>query len=233
MSLRRTLGRVPFARSAWHLARELKNVVAYGAARARADFEQEFAGARDPWSFETDPVAGHHRFNRELALLEAVRGGRRFTRALEVGCAEGMFTQRLAPLCGELLAVDISPVALARARARGAWGSHVRFANWDLRADPVPGRFELVVVEGVLDCFCQPWALRAARDALVTALVPGGYLLAGNPRGTSIIEDAWWGRYLRRGGKWIDAYLAEHPCLSAESSAREPTYVDTLFRKRA
>ncbi len=220
MSLRRTLGRVPFARNAWHLARELKNVVAYGAARARADFEQEFAGARDPWSFETDPVAGHHRFNRELALLEAVRGGRRFTRALEVGCAEGMFTQRLAPLCGELLAVDISPVALARARARGAWGSHVRFANWDLRADPVPGRFELVVVEGVLDCFCQPWALRAARDALVTALVPGGYLLAGNPRGTSIIEDAWWGRYLRRGGKWIDAYLAEHPCLSVESSAR-------------
>ena len=112
MSLRRTLGRVPFARNAWHLARELKNVVAYGAARARADFEQEFAGARDPWSFETDPVAGHHRFNRELALLEAVRGGRRFTRALEVGCAEGMFTERLAPLCGELLAVDISPVAL-------------------------------------------------------------------------------------------------------------------------
>ena len=67
----------------------------------------------------------------------------------------------------------------------------------------------------------------------MTALVPGGYLLAGNPRGTSIIEDAWWGRYLRRGGKWIDAYLAEHPCLSVESSAREPTYVDTLFRKRA
>ena len=232
MSLRRTLGRVPFARSAWHLAGELKDLVVYTSTRARADYEQEFAGSRDPWSFETDPVAGRDRFNREQAMLNAVRGGRRFTRALEVGCAEGMFTERLAPLCEELLAVDISPVALARARARCAWGSPVRFADWDLRADPVPGAFDLVVVEGVLDCFCQPWAFRAARDKLVAALVPGGYLLAGNPRNTTITEGAWWGRYLIRGGKWIDACLSEHPRLSVESTSWEPTYVDTLFRKR-
>jgi SAM-dependent methyltransferase len=233
VSLRRTLGRVPFARSTWHLAGELKDLVVYTAARARADYGQEFARTRDPWGFETNPVAGRDRFDRELAMLNAVRGGRRFTRALEVGCAEGMFTERLAPLCEELLAVDISPVALARARARCAWGSHVRFADWDLRADPVPGAFDLVVVEGVLDYFCQPWAFRAARDKMVAGLVPGGHLLAGNPRHAEVTEGAWWGRHLIRGGKWIDACLSEHPHLSVESTAWEPTYVDTLFRKMA
>ena len=90
----------------------------------------------------------------------------------------------------------------------------------------------IVVVEGVLDCFCQPWAFRAARDKLVASLVPGGYLLAGNPRNTTITEGAWWGRYLIRGGKWIDACLSEHPRLSVEYTSWEPTYVDTLFRKR-
>jgi SAM-dependent methyltransferase len=231
VTLRRSLARVPFARSTWHLARELKNVALYTAARARAEFEQEFAGAIDPWSFETDTVAGRDRFNRELAMLDAVRGGSRFRRALEVGCAEGMFTELLAPRCEELLAVDMLPVALARARARCGSDPHVRFAEWDLRTDPIPGAFDLVVVEAVLDCLCQPWAFRAARDKLVAALAPGGYLLAGNPRNPGVTEGAWWGRHLIRGGKWIDASLAKHRQLSVESTAWEPTYVDTLFRK--
>jgi SAM-dependent methyltransferase len=229
--LRRTLGRVPFARSTWHLARELKEAVLYTAARAREDYEQEFSRARDPWRFETDPVAGRDRFNRELAMLEAARGTKLFTRALEVGCAEGAFTELLASRCAELLAVDISPLALERARGRRAWSSAVRFAEWDLRTDPLPGAFDLVVVEGVLDCFCQPWAFRAARDKLVGALVPGGHLLAGNPRHTEVSEGAWWGRHLIRGGKWIDASLSGHPLLRVESTAPGPTYVDTLFRK--
>lgn len=233
MSLRRSLGRVPFARSTWHLARELKHLALYTAARARADYEGEFARGNDPWSFETDPVAGRDRFNRELAMLDAVRGGAPFRRALEIGCAEGGFTELLASRCEELLAVDLLPVALARASARCAWGSHVRFAEWDLRTDPVPGAFDLVVVEGVLDCLCQPWAFRAARDKLVAALVPGGHLLAGNPRDTGVSEGAWWGRRLIRGGKWIDTRISEHPDLSVESTAWHPTYADTLFRKMA
>ncbi|HEV2054414.1 MAG TPA: SAM-dependent methyltransferase [Methylomirabilota bacterium] len=231
MSLRRALGRVPFARSTWHLARELERLVLYSAARARADDEQEFARTRDPWAFETDPVAGRDRFNRELVMLDAVARGVRFSRALEIGCAEGMFTEALAPRCDQLLAVDISHVALERARARCAWGSHVRFAEWDLRTDPLPGSFDLVVFEGVLDCFCQPWVFRAARDKVVSALVPGGHLLAGNPRQTGVTEGAWWGRFLVRGGKWIDAALSEHPELSVVSRVWEPGYVDTLFRK--
>jgi SAM-dependent methyltransferase len=231
MSLRRTLGRVPLLRSTWHLTRELQPLVFYGAARARADYEREFAHARDPWAFETDPVAGRDRFNRELAMVDAVARGGRFSRALEIGCAEGMFTEGFASRCDQLLAVDISPVALERARERCAWGSHVRFAEWDLRTDPLPGSFDLVVVEGVLDCFCQPWVFRAARDKIVSALVPGGYLLAGHPRQAGVTESAWWGRVLVRGGKWIDAALSEHSELSVVSRVWEPRYVDTLFRK--
>jgi SAM-dependent methyltransferase len=231
VSLRQILRRVPFARSTWQLARELRPLLFHDAARARADYEEEFARTRDPWAFETDPVAGRDRFACELAMLDAVRGDRPFTRAFEVGCAEGMFTELLAARCEGLVAVDISPIALARARDRCAWGSHVQFSEWDLRTDAAADPFDLVVIEGVLDCFSQPWAFRAAREKLVTALVPGGYLLAGSPRSTEVVESAWWGRHLIRGGKWIGAGLSEHPRLKVVSSAWEPTYVDTLFRK--
>lgn len=231
MGLRQTLGGIPLARSAWHLARELRSVVCYGAAQARAEYEREFARARDPWAFETDPVAGRDRFNRELAMLDAIRHQHRFPRALEIGCAEGMFTELLAPRCEHLLAVDNSAIALARARERCAWGSHVRFAKWELGVDPMPGVFDLVIVEGVLDSFCRPWTFRAVRDTLVAALPAGGYLLAGNPRHVDVVEGAWWGRHLIRGGTWIDTSLADHPQLSIVATARQPSYVDTLFRK--
>ena len=219
------------ARSAWHLAREVKPLLLDSPARARAEYEAEFARARDPWRFETDPVAGRDRFARELAMLDAARGPARFARALEIGCAEGAFTELLEPRCESLLGVDVSPIALGRARARRPWSPGVRFEEWDLGLDPMPARFDLIVAEGVLDCFCRPRRLRAACEKIVAALQPGGYLLAGNPRQSEVSETAWWGRWLIRGGKWIDVCLASHPALRVAAAARTGSYVDTLFQK--
>jgi len=80
---------------------------------------------------------------RELALLE----GRRYRRALEVGCGAGFFTRLAAGLADRTVALDLSEVAIARARAAGAPGPvDYRVANV-MEYDPVTeGPWDLVVM---------------------------------------------------------------------------------------
>src|SRR5205823_10803778 len=126
----------------YHLARELWWMALDTPARARARFEREFAARPDPWDY-AGPLAGE-RHAHALGLLDAA-GLLAVDRALEVGCAEGHFSALLAPRCRALLAVDVSTLAIDRARARCHSATGVRFAEWDLRRDPVPARFDLVV----------------------------------------------------------------------------------------
>jgi SAM-dependent methyltransferase len=132
-----------------------------------------------------------------------------------------------------VLAVDISPLALRRARARCRWPEHVRFAAWDLARDPLPGRYDLIVVESVLDYFARPKTLRSVRAKLVEGLRLNGYLLIGTVKQGEVTEHAWWGRRLTRGGKWINAFMAEHPALSLVTNTNDGTYIETLLKRIA
>ena len=152
-------------------------------------------------------------------MLDAVRGAARFGKALEVGCAEGMFTEMLAPRCKSLLAADISPVALTRARRRLQGIERVHFAEWDLRVDPVPDTYDLVVIIHALEYIRNPIYVRRARTKLVNSLRPGGYLLVGTMKVAKIYEDAWWGRFFLRSGKRINAFFAQHPALKVVKTA--------------
>ena len=76
-------------------------------------FEQMFQDTPDPWDFETSAYE-QAKYAQTLAAL----GDRRFDRALEIGCANGVLTARLAPYCERLLAIDVSETALDLARAR-------------------------------------------------------------------------------------------------------------------
>ncbi len=113
-----------------------------------AEFEEVFA-VDDPWEYGS--AYEQRKYKETLALLP-----RRIRSALEVGCAEGVFTQMLAERADRLLAVDISPTAIARARARSAQRSNVEFRQLDLFAtDPVDGdelasSFDVVVCGEVL-----------------------------------------------------------------------------------
>jgi SAM-dependent methyltransferase len=79
----------------------------------------------------------------ELALLE----GRRYRRALEVGCGPGFFTRLVADLADRTVALDLSEVAIAQARAAGSPGPiDYRVANV-MEYDPVAeGPWDLVVM---------------------------------------------------------------------------------------
>ena len=89
-------------------------------------------------------------------------------RVLELGCATGAMTARLAGERRTVVAVDRAPAYLRRAHARGLRG--VTWIRGDLE-DPLPdalGRFDHVVVANVLHELDEPAALlrRIVRDHL-------------------------------------------------------------------
>jgi predicted TPR repeat methyltransferase len=66
-------------------------------------------------------------------------GGRRYPRALEIGCGAGAFTRLLAGVADDVVALDISTTAIARARAAMTGSTQIEFQvgnimDYDLRA---------------------------------------------------------------------------------------------------
>ncbi len=95
----------------------------------------------DPWKFETSEFE-QAKYDREITILR----GRRYPRALEIGCGAGAFTRRLARQADGILALDISPSAIDRARAIGISSVDFRVANimdYNPRAE---GPWDLVVM---------------------------------------------------------------------------------------
>jgi O-antigen/teichoic acid export membrane protein/SAM-dependent methyltransferase len=234
--LRATLKQVGFLRSGWHLMLTIQEVLLDSPAHALADLQEQFHRRADPWDHEVNPLE-RNRHRLEIDMLDAVGGGKRFEKALEVGCAEGLFTEKLEERCESLLAVDISPVALGRARARRDWGEGVRFAEWDLRVDPMFEAYDLIVVIHTLEYLRSPLALRRARQKLVDGLRPGGYLLVGCVGEDNVVPvQAWWGRFFLRGGRRIVGYLACHPDLKTVNRQVCPLPLsqsyEVLFQKR-
>lgn len=211
---RHLLARIGFLRSTWYLLRSVREAMLDSPTRGQAELNQEFESREDPWDYATAPDQVD-RIDREVAMLRDVCPQERFDRALEIGCAEGQFTEKLAPLCNSLLAADISSVALGRTRKRleGQAQMQVQFLKWDLRVDPLPATYDLVVIVHALEYIRNPLHIRRARARLVKNLRPGGYLLIGTMKVLDIYEDAWWGRFMLRSGQRINRFFARHPDL--------------------
>lgn len=134
------------------------------------------AVSSDPWRFEANP-SERAKYERTLAALE----GRRAERALEVGCSIGVFTSMLAPRCGELDAIDVSRLAVRRARRRLAGVPNVRVARAVVPDRFPAGPFDLIVCSEVLYYLTRA----QARDTIAAAgreLAAGGSLLAVHRR---------------------------------------------------
>ena len=163
-------------------------------------------------------------------MIDTASDGEHFRRGLEIGCAEGLYTEVLAQRCDSLRVLDLSPTALARARGRRRWPDSVTFGAFDLRRNIIPGTFDLIVVTGVLEYFSRPSTMARAREKLVAALAPGGCLLVETTRNNRVVEGSWWGRYLVR-GKWINHFFSCHPSLVVESDHCDEMFAITLLRR--
>lgn len=156
------------------------------------DFAGRYASREaDAWGYRDSPL---HESRAELVLAALPRA--HFAKALEVGCAEGFLSERLAPLADRLIACDISAEAVRRAREACRAFPHVEFRVADIRAG-FPGEgFDLCLFSDVLyylsaretDAVLADSACKIAPDgSLVIAnewragarrLTPPGYVLA-------------------------------------------------------
>lgn len=215
------------------MGRTLKDVWLDGSEHSQVELRQEFSRP-DPWRYSTDELE-KMRHCGELAMLDRVRGACRIQQVLELGCAEGIFTELVASRGDSLVAADFNPVALQRARERCRHYGHIQFASIDLRAEPLPGTFDLICAVHVLDYIQSPLALEKVREKIVNALQPGGYLLLGCVRFDSFIDKSWWSKFLLRGGGNINSFFARHPQLTVVDSAIHPLArcdsLDILLRK--
>lgn len=79
----------------------------------RSYFESMYQNDPDPWQFAS---SGYEQ--RKYALSVAALPRVRYTNVFEPGCSIGVLSELLAPRCDRLLATDIIPEALERARER-------------------------------------------------------------------------------------------------------------------
>jgi len=149
--------------------------------RQRA-FARRFRRA-DPWDYETSAYE-RTKYDRKLAVLprRPDPSAPPYARALEIGCAEGLFTRRMARegVAQELVGVDFVPAALERARAQAA-DPRVRFARMDVTAELPDGTFDLVVLSEVLYYLGSLAKIRDLARRLAPKIAARGHVLLVGP----------------------------------------------------
>ncbi len=227
--IRGKLKQLPGLRSTVYLAIVLKQMLT-DQWREPDSFDRIFSAGADPWTSESE--AERERFAVTLEVL-AASGRERFDDAVELGCAEGIFTTTLEPMCDRLLGLDFSEVALDRARDRLDACPQVSFARWDMRNEDIPGHYDLVVAMGVITSLYRPGDVRRVSDSVVRAVRPGGFLLFSDVRQSKVFESSWWGPMMLRGGEQIRRLLAGREDLELVKSADTDSHVFALFRRKA
>ena len=227
-TVRKRLSRIPFLRSGWYFLAAVVEALLDDSARNQAGVSRAFSSREDPFGAGEDPHDPAYRI--ALDLIESLPPSKRQS-ALEIGCAEGHFTQMLAARVQRLDAVDFSPLALDRARLRCQALANVSFGLHNLREDDIPRCYDLIIVMEVLGYMQSPSAMAAARTRLLRALRPGDHLLVANTKGAPFYEQAGWNRLFLRGGPAIDRYFAESSELTRIARATGDWYVASLFRR--
>jgi peptidoglycan/xylan/chitin deacetylase (PgdA/CDA1 family)/SAM-dependent methyltransferase len=189
------------------------------------EYWEEVFAEEDPWDYGHSAYESW-KFDRTLSLLPA----RRFARALELGCAEGHLTSRLAPLVGQLIAIDISPTAIDRAKKRCAGLDNVQCRVLNLATDPLPTKLDLILCSEVL-FYLPPAALDGIAAKIAASLKPGGLLLLAH--GNLITDDRTrtgfdWGHAF--GAKTIGTVFGAFERLALLKELRTPLYTVQLFR---
>ncbi|MHA6249058.1 polysaccharide deacetylase family protein [Pontibacter sp. CAU 1760] len=193
----------------------------------RSYFESLFIKNPDPWKY-THPYE-QTKYEQTLSLLPDIS----FDRALEIACAEGHFTQMLAPRVKQLTATDISEIALKRAAARCGEQDNIQYKQFDLLKDPIPGTYDLMVCSEMLYFLVSVSVLETVASKMVASLSQEGYLLMAHAH--QIIDDPKsagydWG--FPFGAKVIGEVFAKVPGLQLIQEIRTPLYRIQLFQRK-
>ena len=145
--------------------------------------KREFAHGKRLASDDTETIwgwgsqAGQIRARRRADLIATGVCLRPGTTALEIGCGTGMFTAMFAESGAKLVAVDISPDLLEKARKRGLDKDQVQFIEMRFEDPNLYGPFDAVIGSSVLHHLDVPRALAKIYEVLR----PGGYVAFTEP----------------------------------------------------
>lgn len=170
-------------------------------------FDALYRAEGDPWGFRSSDYE-REKYGRTLAALRQPR----YSAALEIGCAIGVLTARLAARCDALLAVDGSATALEAARVECATRANVTFAQGMVPKDFPAGRYDLIVLSEVL-YYLNPADLAALAGQCCAALRPQGEMVLCHWLGDT--------DYPLAGAEASDLFAAE---AATRSLRREPVF---------
>ncbi|WP_170271955.1 glycosyltransferase [Sphingobium limneticum] len=194
----------------------------------RRQFWDSYFSNTDPWNYGSSYEQEKYRLQ-----LDCVPSGP-IGNALELACAEGMFTVQLAERVDHLLATDIAKPAIDRARQRLSGRENVEFALLDLSKESLPCNLDLIICSEVLYYLDDREELASVTARLAAALAPGGaivtahaYLAVDDPGSTGF---DWANPF---GARVISRAFAQTPGLVLERSVRTELYQVDRYRKCA
>ena len=146
---------------------------------SREFFDEKYRADPDPWNFSSSA----YELNRYDEIMR-VLGDRNFNRGFEPGCSIGVLTERLAARCEHLLAMEISPRAVAVARRRCERYPNVRVVEGALPYDLPRDTFDRVVFSE-MGYYFERGVLAGIRDLLIERLAKQGVLVGVHWLGVS------------------------------------------------
>jgi len=150
---------------------EARHEIGDAYARWDAVFQDE-----DPFHYDTP-----YEQLKYARTLDMIPEDGRIERVLELGCAEGHFTRMLAPRVPHLRALDISSIALERARGRCTGLKNIEYVCSDFFKEPIEGTWDLILCAEVLYYMDSKEQLAAFAKRLAESLTIGGYFIHVHP----------------------------------------------------
>lgn len=199
-----------------------------GSLLGRGYFEGLFARSPDPWKY-TSPYETV-KYEQTMSLLPPGPIGQ----ALEIGCAEGHFTEQLAARVDRLTAADVSQIALERAASRCRSFANISYSHIDLSKDDVGRGFDLIVCSEILYFMGSRDNLCLVARRLADGLNYDGHLVMAHAH--LIVDEPdrpgfdWPHPF---GAKTISDVFAAQPDLRLAKEIRTPLYRIQAFRKVA
>ena len=191
-----------------------------------AGFWEDVYSKEDPWDYRSPYEQIKYAHTLELLPEPPI------CRALEIGCAEGLFTEMLAPRVVELLALDISELALSRARERCRRFRNASFHRADINEQLPQGDFDLITCSEVLYYQRDRFALKQLVRRIAQSLAPNGHLIMAHSNSVNDDRTMTGFDFSEIGAVFIGEQFAAEPAFEFLKELRTPLYRVQLFRRR-
>jgi 2-polyprenyl-3-methyl-5-hydroxy-6-metoxy-1,4-benzoquinol methylase len=149
-------------------SKRAENEIRFGAALALVDTEKVWG-----WGTPAGKIRAESRGNRIIDGAKLRPG----MRVLEIGCGTGMFTEMFASTGAHILAVDLSPELVEKARLRGLPEERIVFMVKRFEEIETSESFDAIVGSSVL----HHMDIDQALANIVTLLKPGGWISFAEP----------------------------------------------------